>query len=52
MIMMGQPEVYVHWKEGLLDEAGRVIDEAVLKRLTLFLDRYALWVERMTAKSA
>ena len=52
MIMMGQPEVYVHWKEGLLDEAGRVIDEAVLKRLTLFLDRYTLWVERMAAKSA
>ena len=47
MIMMGQPEVYLHWKEGLIDADARVTDEAVKTRLNLFLDRFVLWMERV-----
>jgi chromate reductase len=52
MVMMGQPELYLHWKEGFLNEAGEVSDEAVKKRLELFLERFASWVERVSVKSA
>lgn len=51
IVMMGQPELYLHWKEGFLNEAGEVSDEAVRKRLELFLERFASWVERVSAKS-
>jgi chromate reductase len=52
MVMMGQPELYLHWKEGLIDATGQVTDEAVKKRLELFLERFAAWVERVSVKSA
>ena len=51
MVMMGQPELYLHWKEGFLNEAGEVGDEAVKKRLELVLERFATWVERVSVKS-
>ncbi len=50
MVMMGQPELYLHWKPGLLDEEGAVMDEAVKKRLELFLERLAAWIERVSVK--
>ena len=52
MIIMGQPELYLHWKAGLLDDAGRVADEVVRKRMELFLERFGAWVERLGARSA
>lgn len=52
MIMMGQPELYLHWKAGLLDDAGHVADEAVKKRMELFLERFGAWVERVGVRSA
>ncbi|MBK5186881.1 MAG: NAD(P)H-dependent oxidoreductase [Gemmatimonadaceae bacterium] len=52
MIMMGQPELYLHWKDGLLDAEGRVSDDVVRKRMELFLERFVQWVERVGAKSA
>jgi chromate reductase len=52
MIMMGQPELYLHWKDGMIDADAQVTDEAVKKRLNAFLDRFVLWVERVSAKSA
>ncbi len=52
MIMMGQPELYLHWKEGMIDADAQVADEAVKKRVNAFLDRYLLWVERVGAKGA
>jgi chromate reductase len=50
MIIMGQPELYLHWKEGMVDGDGSVTDEAVRKRMELFLERYVTWVERMAVK--
>jgi chromate reductase len=52
MVVMGQPELYLHWKEGFLDATGQVADEAARKRLELFLERFATWVERVSVKSA
>jgi chromate reductase, NAD(P)H dehydrogenase (quinone) len=46
VVLMGQPEVYLHYRDGLIDDAGGVGDEAVRKRLELFLDRFAAWVDR------
>jgi len=52
VIIMGQPELYLHWKEGLIDGDGQITDEAVRKRVEAYLERYALWVERVGAKQA
>jgi chromate reductase len=52
MIMMGQPELYLHWKEGLIDADAQVTDEAVKTRLNLFLDRFVLWLERLGGAGA
>ncbi len=52
MVMMGQPEIYLHWKEGIFDASGEVVDETVRKRLELFVERFATWVERVAVKSA
>jgi chromate reductase len=52
MILMGQPEVYLHHKEGMFGAAGGVADEAVRKRLETFLERFAGWVERVGARGA
>ena len=52
VIIMGQPELYLHWKEGMIDGDALVADEAVKKRLELFLERFVTWVERVGVKSA
>jgi chromate reductase, NAD(P)H dehydrogenase (quinone) len=52
VIIMGQPELYLHWKEGLIDGEGLITDEAVRKRVEAFLERYGLWVERVGANPA
>jgi len=52
VIIMGQPELYLHWKEGLIGGDGMITDEAVRKRVEAFLERYASWLERVGAKPA
>jgi len=52
VVMMGQPELYLHWKAGFLDDAGQVADEAVKKRMELFLERFTAWLDRVRVKSA
>lgn len=52
VIIMGQPELYLHWKEGMIDGDGEVVDEAVRKRVEAFLERFVLWVERVGVKRA
>ena len=52
VVIMGQPELYLHWKEGMIDSEGLILDDAVKKRMEAFLERYAAWIERMGTKRA
>jgi chromate reductase len=44
--LMGQPEGYITFKPGMVDEAGQVTDESVRKFLQLYMDKFTAWVER------
>ena len=45
MKLMGQPEVYLHYKDGLIDDAGNIADEKTKAFLQGFVDKFAGWVE-------
>lgn len=45
MPTLGQPEAFIHNKDGLYDEAGK-IGEASLKFLQGWVDAYVAWVKR------
>lgn len=45
---LGQPEAFIHAKEGLFDEAGN-IGEGSKKFLQSWMDRYVAWVKRHAA---
>ena len=44
-ILLGQPEVYLVYKEGLINEQFAITDEATKKFLQGFLDRFSAWVQ-------
>lgn len=48
--LMGQPEVYVQFKDGLVDGEGTIGDPDTKKFLQGFVDAYAAWVTRALAK--
>jgi chromate reductase, NAD(P)H dehydrogenase (quinone) len=48
---LGQPEAFVHAKEGLFDEAGN-IGEASRKFLQGWMDRYVVWVKQHLTATA
>jgi chromate reductase len=43
---LGQPEVFIHFTEGLIDADGNIPSEGTRKFLQGFVDRYAAWVGR------
>jgi chromate reductase len=43
---LGQPEVFIHVKEGLFDEAGNIGNEDSRKFLQGWMDRYIEWVKK------
>jgi len=45
-IVLGQPEVYFQFKDGLIDENGNVISDDTRKFLDKFVDRFVAWVEK------
>ena len=45
-ILLGHPEVYITYKEGLVDENSQITDENMKKFLQGFLDRFAEWVKQ------
>lgn len=47
--MMGQPEAYITYVEGLVDDEGKVTDESVKQFLEFFLDSFHSWISRFTA---
>ena len=43
---LGQPEVFIHFTEGLIDSEGNITNESTRKFLQSFMDRYVRWIER------
>jgi chromate reductase len=49
MPTFGQPEVYLHFKDGFFDEAGNFANADIRKFLHGWLDKYIAWVKKLTA---
>ena len=48
MPTLGQPEVYIHIKDGFFDDAGNIANSDTRKFLHSWMDKYAAWVKRLT----
>ena len=46
VILMGQPEVYFHFKENAIDADGKINDANTEKFLQSFVDRFVAWIEK------
>ena len=44
---LGQPEVYIHFSQGLIDDEGNMSNDGTRKFLQTFVDRYAAWIAKM-----
>ena len=42
--LLGQPEVYLQFKDGLVDEDGKITNEGTEKFLSSFVDKYIAWI--------
>jgi chromate reductase len=43
---LGQPEVFMHFKDGMIDTEGKIASEDTRKFLQGFVDRYVAWIKR------
>jgi chromate reductase len=50
--LMGQPELYLHFTEGLIDAEGNIGNDNTRKFLQGFVDKFAAWVENQSACAA
>ncbi len=50
--LLAQPEVYLQFRERLLDEDGAISDPKTAAFLQKFVDAYAAWIARLLEKSA
>lgn len=48
--LMGQPEGYIAYKQGLVDDAGNITDDGTRKFLQGYVDAFADWIERVGKK--
>ena len=48
MPTLGQPEAYLQYKDGFFDEAGNIANADSKKFLHGWMDKYAMWVKKMT----
>jgi chromate reductase len=48
MPTLGQPEAYIHVKEGFFDEAGNIVNPESRKFLHGWMDKFAAWVKRLS----
>lgn len=44
--VLGQPEIFVQMREGLIDDAGNISDPSTVKFLGGFLDKFEAWIGR------
>ena len=52
MGVMGQPEIYLKYTEGMFDAQDEVVDPGVRKLLDGFVDRFAIWCSRFDEPAA
>jgi chromate reductase len=45
LIVMGQPELYLQFKDGMIDSDGNVPEEKTQKFLQGYVDKFASWIE-------
>lgn len=45
---LGQPEIYIRFTEGLIDDEGAVTNDGTRKFLQGFMDRYVAWTRRFS----
>jgi chromate reductase len=45
-VLMGGPEVYLQFKDGMIDAEGNISNDSTKKFLQAFVDKFAAWVER------
>ena len=50
VVLMGQPEAYIQFKQGLVDDQHNVTDESVRKFLQSYVDTFTAWVDRYGKK--
>jgi len=50
MPTMNQPEAFIQFKEGMLDEHGHIGNDATKQFLQKWMDSYAAWVRKHTAQ--
>lgn len=50
--LMGQPELYLHFTEGLIDSEGNVTNENTKKFLQKFVDSFAAWTAQHASTAA
>ena len=48
MPTFGQPEVYLHYKEGFFDDSGNFAHAETRKFLHGWMDKYTTWVKKLT----
>ena len=46
VILMGQPELYLQFKEGMIDSEGNIASDDTKKFLQGYADKFAAWIER------
>ena len=46
---LGQPEVFLHVKDGFFDEAGNIVNAETIKFLQEWMNRYVAWVKMHAA---
>ena len=51
MPTLGQPEAFIHVKDGFFDEAGGIANPDTRKFLHGWMDKYATWVKRLTGQA-
>lgn len=42
---LGQPDAFLQWKDGLIDDKGHVADDGTRKFLQTWVDKYVAWVK-------
>lgn len=52
VIQMGQPEMYIQFKEGMIDQDGAVKNDDTRKFLQGFVDKFAMWIDNHATSQA